>query len=72
VGCGSGQSTRLISPYFKRVIGTDVSESQVEEAKKQCPTSEILNISFRLVFIMKYALPFKKLRYMKLKLKVSI
>ncbi|XP_041057143.1 putative methyltransferase DDB_G0268948 isoform X1 [Carcharodon carcharias] len=34
IGCGSGQSTRGMAPYFEKVIGIDVSEAQIEEAKK--------------------------------------
>lgn len=33
LGCGTGQNTRLLSPHFQKVVGIDVSESQVEEAK---------------------------------------
>ena len=33
VGCGSGQSTWVLSPYFNRIIGTDISLAQIEEAK---------------------------------------
>ncbi|XP_077861687.1 putative methyltransferase DDB_G0268948, partial [Saccoglossus kowalevskii] len=32
VGCGSGQSTRILGDYFEQVIGCDVSESQIREA----------------------------------------
>lgn len=51
VGCGTGQSTRILSPYFKKVLGTDISEAQIEEAKKAlgfsnvtysaCPAEEV-------------------------------
>ncbi|XP_020384554.1 putative methyltransferase DDB_G0268948 [Rhincodon typus] len=34
IGCGSGQSTRGLASYFDRVVGIDVSEAQIEEAKK--------------------------------------
>ncbi|PIO25053.1 hypothetical protein AB205_0120240, partial [Aquarana catesbeiana] len=34
VGCGTGQNTRTLSPYFKKVLGIDISEAQIEEAKK--------------------------------------
>ncbi|XP_040212036.1 putative methyltransferase DDB_G0268948 [Rana temporaria] len=34
VGCGTGQNTRVFSPYFKKVLGIDISEAQIEEAKK--------------------------------------
>ncbi|XP_072142811.1 putative methyltransferase DDB_G0268948 [Dermacentor andersoni] len=32
VGCGPGQSTELFCPYFKNVVGADISHSQIEEA----------------------------------------
>ena len=34
VGCGSGQSTRILAPYAKRVIGSDISKSQIDEANQ--------------------------------------
>ena len=34
VGCGTGQNTYLYADFFKRVIGTDVSPSQIAEANK--------------------------------------
>ncbi|XP_040212034.1 putative methyltransferase DDB_G0268948 [Rana temporaria] len=34
VGCGTGQNTRVLAPYFKKVLGVDISEAQIEEAKK--------------------------------------
>ncbi|XP_051882464.1 putative methyltransferase DDB_G0268948 [Pristis pectinata] len=34
VGCGSGQSSRGLAPFFDKVVGIDVSEAQIEEAKK--------------------------------------
>ncbi|XP_070561241.1 putative methyltransferase DDB_G0268948 isoform X2 [Ptychodera flava] len=44
VGCGSGQSTRNLSPYFKKVIGFDVSDTQIEEATKN---ERIRNVEYR-------------------------
>ncbi|XP_073490887.1 uncharacterized protein [Aquarana catesbeiana] len=51
VGCGTGQNTRILSPYFKKVLGIDISEAQIEEAKKAtvspnvtysvCPAEEV-------------------------------
>ncbi|CAI9534103.1 unnamed protein product [Staurois parvus] len=51
VGCGTGQSTRILSPFFEKVLGTDISEAQIEEAKKApgspnvtysaCPAEEV-------------------------------
>uniref|UniRef100_A0A8D0DLW3 Methyltransferase type 11 domain-containing protein n=1 Tax=Salvator merianae TaxID=96440 RepID=A0A8D0DLW3_SALMN len=51
VGCGSGQSTQLLAGRFEKVVGTDVSEAQIEEAKQAghpphvsflaCPAEEV-------------------------------
>lgn len=32
MGCGGGQSTRVLSPHFSRVFGTDVSPAQIQQA----------------------------------------
>ncbi|XP_043931629.1 putative methyltransferase DDB_G0268948 [Protopterus annectens] len=34
VGCGTGLSTRALAAHFRQVVGTDISEAQIEEAKK--------------------------------------
>ncbi|XP_070711904.1 putative methyltransferase DDB_G0268948 [Pempheris klunzingeri] len=51
VGCGSGQGTVLLAPYFTKVIGTDISDAQLEMALvnsnppnvsySQCPAEEL-------------------------------
>ncbi|XP_040212037.1 putative methyltransferase DDB_G0268948 [Rana temporaria] len=51
VGCGTGQNTRILSQYINKVLGTDISEAQIEEAKKAtgspnvtysvCPAEEV-------------------------------
>ena len=33
LGCGTGQSTFVLDEYFDHVLGVDVSESQIEEAR---------------------------------------
>ncbi|KAJ0062236.1 hypothetical protein NL108_002559, partial [Boleophthalmus pectinirostris] len=33
VGCGSGQGTVLLAPHFTRVVGTDISPAQLENAR---------------------------------------
>ena len=35
VGCGSGQSTNIFQPYFKKILGFDVSAEQIKQAKLQ-------------------------------------
>lgn len=34
VGCGTGQLTRVLAPFFNRVIGVDVSQAQITVAKE--------------------------------------
>ncbi|XP_072303305.1 uncharacterized protein [Eucyclogobius newberryi] len=51
VGCGSGQGTVLLAPFFSQVIGTDISPAQLENAQavqkcgnvsyKQCPAEDL-------------------------------
>lgn len=41
VGCGSGQSTQMLAKWFEKVIGTDISEAQIEEAKRAAHASNI-------------------------------
>ncbi|KAI5107469.1 hypothetical protein C0J45_3107 [Silurus meridionalis] len=33
LGCGTGQNTRLLAPHFQKVVGIDVSECQLEQAR---------------------------------------
>ena len=35
IGCGTGQSTRPLAPYFEKVLGFDISEAQLENAKRE-------------------------------------
>ncbi|XP_078507136.1 putative methyltransferase DDB_G0268948 isoform X2 [Lissotriton helveticus] len=44
VGCGTGQSTRVLASYFQKVVGIDISEAQIQEAEN-CPC--IPNVSYR-------------------------
>ncbi|GFY69572.1 methyltransferase DDB_G0268948 [Trichonephila inaurata madagascariensis] len=43
VGCGSGQSTVILAPYFKQVHGMDVSAAQIRQAEA---TRSLPNISY--------------------------
>lgn len=44
VGCGSGQGTILLAPYFTKVVGTDISPAQLEMALSN---SNPTNVSYR-------------------------
>lgn len=33
LGCGTGQNTRMFAPHFQKIVGIDISESQLEEAR---------------------------------------
>ncbi|XP_061461032.1 putative methyltransferase DDB_G0268948 isoform X2 [Rhineura floridana] len=51
VGCGTGQSSHLLAKHFEKVVGTDISKAQIEEAKQAthppnvsylvCPAEEL-------------------------------
>ncbi|CAH2308108.1 methyltransferase DDB_G0268948 [Pelobates cultripes] len=43
VGCGTGQSTRILVPYFEKILGTDISPAQIEEASK---ANDIPNVTY--------------------------
>ncbi|XP_075212027.1 putative methyltransferase DDB_G0268948 isoform X2 [Lycorma delicatula] len=45
VGCGSGQSTSVLAPYFKNVIGIDNCSPQINEANKKL---NVKNVTYRL------------------------
>ncbi|XP_069505343.1 putative methyltransferase DDB_G0268948 [Ambystoma mexicanum] len=34
VGCGTGQTTRALAPHFQKVVGIDISKSQIQEAER--------------------------------------
>ncbi|XP_054857043.1 putative methyltransferase DDB_G0268948 [Eublepharis macularius] len=65
VGCGSGQSTLWLAKRFEKVVGTDISEAQVEEAKQAahppnvsylvCPAEELPFEDNSVDFIMAFA-----------------
>ncbi|XP_030066046.1 putative methyltransferase DDB_G0268948 [Microcaecilia unicolor] len=41
IGCGTGQSTRALSSHFEKIVGTDISKAQIEEAKRASCASNI-------------------------------
>ena len=41
VGCGPGESTEILQPHFKRILGLDYSQSMIENAKKHNPFSNV-------------------------------
>ncbi len=41
VGCGTGQSSRPLGPYFDKVIGIDRSEEQLANARLESNSSNI-------------------------------
>ncbi|RZF33147.1 hypothetical protein LSTR_LSTR004833 [Laodelphax striatellus] len=48
VGCGSGQSTSLLAPYFKRVIGIDNCQIQIMLADVLSNSNFIDNVHYKL------------------------
>lgn len=41
VGCGSGQATQTIAQFADHVLGVDVSQSQIDFAKKHATTERV-------------------------------
>ncbi|XP_070566203.1 putative methyltransferase DDB_G0268948 [Ptychodera flava] len=54
VGCGTGQGTRLLADHFPEVIGTDISPTQIAEAKA---IEKFPNVTFEVAAA--ESLPFK-------------
>lgn len=46
VGCGPGTSSLFFSPYFKKIIGLDISNSMIQEAINQATQQGITNIQW--------------------------
>ena len=42
VGCGTGQATLALADHFERVLGVDISENQISEARKSIGDDEKL------------------------------
>lgn len=47
VGCGTGSKIIPLSPYFKKIVGIDYSDSMLEAANTQIASSGCSNISFQ-------------------------
>ena len=47
VGCGSGQSTFSLSPLCERVVGTDISPAQINNALKLLDKKNSSNVEFK-------------------------
>ena len=46
VACGTGQSTFLLHNSFKKIVGLDISETQIEQAKKKQTENDYKNVEF--------------------------
>ncbi|KAG7278730.1 hypothetical protein CRUP_008342 [Coryphaenoides rupestris] len=55
LGCGTGQSSRLLAPHFQEVVGLDISEGQLTEARA---VQGHHNITYRYRLGMAEELPF--------------
>lgn|GEM_PF-551958 len=48
LGCGSGELTIKLSPFFKEIVGVDPFENYLETAEKQKKNSKIKNVIFKI------------------------
>jgi SAM-dependent methyltransferase len=46
VGCGSGRLTFALSPYARKVVGIDISDSEIEKAKSIMRAKGVDNVEF--------------------------
>ena len=46
VACGTGQSTFLLHNSFKKIVGLDISETQIDQAKKKQIENEFKDVEF--------------------------
>jgi len=46
IGCGAGRYSLALAPYFKKIIGTDISKNMIIGAKKRCFEENIDNAEF--------------------------
>lgn len=46
IGCGGGKYSLALSPYFQKVIGTDISENMIRGAREKCSEEKIGNVDF--------------------------
>jgi len=46
IGCGNGEYTLIASQYVKEVLGIDLSESLISDAREKCNDNTILNTNF--------------------------
>lgn len=49
IGCGAGKYSLAIAPYFKRVLGTDISDNMLEAAEKRKLAEKIENVDFKCI-----------------------
>lgn len=47
IGCGNGQSTLPLADHFTKVIGMDVSEKQVQQARAKVSCGKVPDVTFR-------------------------
>jgi 23S rRNA (guanine745-N1)-methyltransferase len=47
LGCGSGELTLKLSPFFKEIIGIDPFEDYIKTARKQKKKTDIKNVIFK-------------------------
>jgi SAM-dependent methyltransferase len=45
-GCGVGRIALPLSEYFNQVVGVDISEAMIAEARQNCAKAGVLNVEF--------------------------
>ena len=60
--CGSGNFTIALSPYFRKVLATEISKTSIQTAKINCELNAISNIKFARLSSQEFAQAYSKER----------
>ena len=60
--CGSGNFTIALSPYFRKVLATEISKTSIQTAKINCELNAITNIKFARLSSQEFAQAYSKER----------
>ena len=60
--CGSGNFTMALSPYFRKILATEISKTSIQTAKINCKLNDIKNIKFVRLSAQEFAQAYSKER----------
>ncbi len=61
--CGSGNFTMALSPYFRKILATEISKTSIQTAKINCKLNDIKNIKLVRLSAQEFTQAYKKERF---------